>query len=86
MRLVQAEMQDLVDRFGTVCSLVVRDGSDFVIKERACSASYKGYATPRGLRLPLLPQLAAPFFVESPDAEVRSWLDSLKDSQAMTVG
>lgn len=80
LKAAQPEMRVLADEFDTVCSAAFREGKDVVIRERASAVSHLGFSMPRGTRLPLLPQFAGNFFVWSPPAEVKAWLDELEPS------
>jgi DNA-binding IclR family transcriptional regulator len=83
------EMRLLADEFDTVCSATFREGRDVVIRERASAVSHLGFSTPRGTRLPLLPQFAGNFFTWSAPTEVNAWLDELNppasDSQRLAL-
>ena len=51
-----------------------RERHEVVVRERAAAVSHLGYSSPRGTRLPLLPQFAPPFFAGVPAAEVKAWI------------
>jgi DNA-binding IclR family transcriptional regulator len=78
LQVAQPEIRKLADEFDAVCSAAFRERYEVVVRERATAVSHLGYSTPRGTRLPLLPQFAAPFFVDSTPAEVRDWVDGLE--------
>jgi DNA-binding IclR family transcriptional regulator len=77
LQVAQPEMRKLADEFDAVCSAAFRERYEVVVRERAAAVSHLGYTSPRGTRLPLLPQFAAPFFAGSPPAEVRDWIDKI---------
>jgi len=74
LQVAKPEMRALADEFDAVCSAAFREQHDVVVRERAAAVSHLGYSTPRGKRLPLLPQFAAPFFMGSTAAEVKAWI------------
>jgi len=78
LQIVQPEIRQLADEFDAVCSVAFRERTEVVVRERATSASHLGYSTPRGARLPLLPQFAAPFFAGAAVSEVRGWMESVE--------
>lgn len=77
LKVAQPEMRALADEFDAVCSAAFRERGDVVVRERATSRSHLGYSAPRDTRFPLLPQLAAPFFVQSSKAEISAWAKEL---------
>lgn len=77
LQVAQPEMRRLADEFDAVCSAAFRERGEVVVRERAAAVSHLGYTSPRGTRLPLLPQFAAPFFAGSSPKEVQDWIDDL---------
>jgi DNA-binding IclR family transcriptional regulator len=77
LQVAQPEIRKLADEFNAVCSAAFRERHDVVIRERATAITHLIYSSPRGTRLPLLPQFAAPFFVSATPAEIRKWIDGL---------
>lgn len=75
LQAAQPELRALADEFDAICSASFREASDVVVRERAAAVSHLGYSVPRGTRLPLAPQFAGLFFVWSPPAEIKGWLD-----------
>ncbi len=75
LQAAQPELRALADEFDAICSATFREHGDVVVRERAAAVSHLGYSVPRGTRLPLAPQFAALFFVWSPPAEIKAWLD-----------
>jgi DNA-binding IclR family transcriptional regulator len=73
LQVAKPEMRALADEFDAVCSAAFREHHDVVVRERAAAVSHLGYSTPRGTRLPLLPEFAAPFFVGATPAEINLW-------------
>lgn len=80
LKIAQPEMRLLADEFDAVCSAAFRERDEVVVRERAAAISHLGYSTPRGARLPLLPQLAGPFFAGASRVDVKAWLDDLEPS------
>lgn len=80
LKIAQPEMRLLADEFDSVCSAAFRERDEVVVRERAAAISHLGYSTPRGARLPLLAQLAGPFFAGAPRMEIKAWLDDLEPS------
>jgi DNA-binding IclR family transcriptional regulator len=76
LKVAQPEMRELADEYDAVCTAAFRERHEAVVRERAVAVSHLGYSSPRGTRLPLLPQFAAPFFAGSPPAEIKAWLDA----------
>lgn len=77
LQVAQPEMRKLADEFDAVCAAAFREGHDVVVRERAAAVSHLGYSSPRGTRLPLLPQFAPPFFAASSPAEIKTWTTAL---------
>jgi DNA-binding IclR family transcriptional regulator len=77
LKVAQPEMRNLADEFDAVCAAAFRERDEVVVRERAAALSHLGYSTPRGARLPLLAQLAGPFFASAPRMEIKAWLDDL---------
>ncbi|HKY89853.1 MAG TPA: helix-turn-helix domain-containing protein [Nevskiaceae bacterium] len=75
LQVAQPEMRRLADAYDAVCSAAFREGHEVVVRERAAAVSHLGYSTPRGARLPLAPQFAAPFFASSTPAQRKAWID-----------
>jgi DNA-binding IclR family transcriptional regulator len=75
LKVAQPEMRLLADEFDAVCVAAFRERHEVVVRERAVAVSHLGYSSPRGTRLPLLPQFAAPFFAASTPTELKAWLD-----------
>jgi DNA-binding IclR family transcriptional regulator len=78
LQAAQPEMRALADEYDAVCSAAFRERTDVVVRERAAAVSHLGYSVPRGTRLPLYPQFAGIFFVWSPPAEIKTWLDAVE--------
>jgi DNA-binding IclR family transcriptional regulator len=77
LQVAKPEMRSLADAYDAVCSAAFRERHDVVVRERAAAISHLGFTSPRGKRLPLLPQFAAPFLARSAPAEVKAWVDSI---------
>ena len=74
LQVAKPEMRSLADEFDGICIAAFRERNDVIVRERAAAASYLGFTTPRGKRLPLLPQFAAPFLFKASAAEVKAWI------------
>lgn len=75
LQVAQPEMRKLADEYDAVCVAAFRERHEVVVRERAAAVSNLGYSSPRGTRLPLLPQFAAPFFAGATPAEIKTWID-----------
>jgi DNA-binding IclR family transcriptional regulator len=80
LQVARPEMRALADAFDAVCSIVVREGHEAVVVERATSVSNLGWTPPAGLRLPLRAPFGAVFYAWSPKPEVDAWLDVMTPS------
>lgn len=75
LQVAQPEMRRLADEYDAVCTAAFREGHEVVVRERAAAVSHLGYSSPRGTRLPLVPQFAAPFFASASPADLQAWVD-----------
>lgn len=75
LRVAQSEMRALADEFDAICSAVMREGNEVVIKERSASRSHLGWSVARGTRLPLRPPAGTVFTAWSPPAATDALID-----------
>lgn len=75
LQVAKAEMRQLADEFDVVCIAASRERYEAVVRDRAAAVSNLGYSSPRGTRVPLLPQFAPPFFAGEPREALEAWID-----------
>jgi DNA-binding IclR family transcriptional regulator len=79
-QVVGSEIRALADEFDVICAVLVKEGKEAVVRDRAISMSHIGWNIPvLGSRLSVRPPLGGIFFAWSQDAEIRQWQASARE-------